>query len=71
MFKFLDGLMLAAKTYTLYDYGCLKLALITSGILLGTYFTDFFLRYTTWLWIIFIVAYVCIAYRTLVAYRKR
>ncbi|HWR39968.1 MAG TPA: hypothetical protein VN611_10750 [Patescibacteria group bacterium] len=71
MLKVLDGFMDAAKTYTLFDYACLKIALITFGILLGVYFTEIFLRYTLAIWTVFIVSYAWIGYRTLVAYRKR
>lgn len=65
MRNFLSKLLDSAKKYTLMDYGCLKITLISLGILLGTYFSKFFLSHTRLLWIIFIVSYICIIYRTI------
>lgn len=64
MKKILNRLLDAARNYTVWDYGCLKIVLISLGILLGTYFSNFFLRYTSLLWAIFIVSYIRIIYRT-------
>lgn len=67
----LSALLRAAKTYTLFDFGCLKIALIAFGILLGSHFSEFFLRHTSWLGIVFVISYGCIVYRTLNAFRKQ
>lgn len=64
MRNFLNRLLESAKKYTIFDYGCLKITLISLGILLGTYLPKFFLSYTSLIWIIFIVSYICIIYRT-------
>ncbi len=66
----LERLLHAARTYTLLDYACLKIALASFGILLGAYFADFFLRYAIWLWTFFIVSYLAIVYRTLAALKR-
>lgn len=66
MKSLLDKLLGATKKYTILDYSCLKLSLISLGILIGTYFSNFFLNYTSLLWIIFIVSYIGIIYRTFI-----
>ena len=62
---FLGKLLDSAKKYTVIDYGCLKITLISLGILIGTYFSNFFLNHTLILWTIFILSYICIIYRTI------
>lgn len=56
----------ASKQYTLFDFAGLKITLILLGILIGAYFAPFFLKNTLSLWIIFIIAYAYIMYRTFV-----
>jgi len=58
--------MAGTKNYTVLDYGCLKLALLSLGILLGCYFADFFRPYTTVLWIVYILTFAWICCRTFV-----
>ncbi len=65
MRNFLNRLLESAKKYTIMDYACLKITLISLGILLGTYFSEFFLSHASLLWIIFIVSYIGIIYRTI------
>lgn len=62
---FLNRLLDAAKKYTIVDYGCFKIALISLGILIGTYFSKFFLDHTSLLWIIFIASYFVLIYKTI------
>lgn len=54
----------ATEKYTVWDFACLKIAILSIGILLGAYFRDFFLNYTTLLWLIYIVSFLWIIYRT-------
>jgi small multidrug resistance family-3 protein len=56
----------AAGKYTVMDYAGLKIALLSLGILLGAYFSNFFLNHTAFLWVVFIVSYVWIMYRTFI-----
>lgn len=56
----------AARNFTVMDYACLKITLIAFGILIGAYFPKFFLNYSSYLWVIFIVSYIWIMYRTFV-----
>lgn len=56
----------AARNYTVVDYACLKITLLSAGIIIGTYFPKFFLSHSSLLWLVFIVTYIWIMYRTFV-----
>lgn len=58
----------AAKKYNAWDYAWFKLTLCSLGVLLGAYFSQFFLKYISIVWAIFIIAYVWIMYKTLIKY---
>lgn len=60
----------AARNYTLLDYAGFKTTLIFLGVLLGAYFSEFFLNHITWVWIIFILSYLWIMYRTFVKHMR-
>jgi hypothetical protein len=62
---FISKLMDAARQYTVWDFGMLKIALLFAGILLGTYFSNFFCQYINAIWIIAIAAYVFIIWSTI------
>lgn len=64
MKNLINKMLNAAKKYSIWDFGCLKIALISLGILFGTYFSQFFLRNVSIMWAIFIVTFVWILYRT-------
>lgn len=68
MGNFIQRVMKAASQYTVMDFGCLKMAVLCAGILLGTYFPVFFSGYTTLLWIILIFSWLWIMARTFVKY---
>lgn len=65
MANLLNKLMSGARQYNVFDFGMLKLALLFVGILLGTYFSEFFSHYLSEVWIIAVVCYVYIIYSTL------
>lgn len=66
MSKFIQRALRAANKFTLMDYACLKITLLFLGILLGAYFSKFFLSHTVFLWVVFIVSYLWIMYRTFI-----
>lgn len=70
MKNLINKLLGAAKKYTVLDYGFLKITLISFGILIGTYFSNFFSNYTSLLWIIFLISYLWIIYRTFITHRN-
>jgi uncharacterized membrane protein len=67
---FMDKAFHAGRKYTALDFAIFKLCLISLGILAGAYFAHFFLNLTTLLWIIFILSYIFVMYRTFVKYWK-
>jgi len=66
MSKFIQRLLKVARKYTVMDYVFFKITLVSFGILLGTYFAQFFLSFTSFLWVVFIVSYLWIMYRTFI-----
>lgn len=69
MSQLINRALRAAKRYTLWDYACFKITLVSLGILIGAYFAEFFLSHTLFLWIIFLVSYICIMFRTFIAHK--
>lgn len=66
MKKFIQRALKAASKYTVMDFAFFKITLIFLGILLGAYFSEFFLSHTVFVWVVFIVSYIWIMYRTFV-----
>ena len=66
MTTLIERLLKAARKFTVMDYVCFKITLVSFGIILGAYFSNFFLCYTAFLWVIFIVSFLWIGYRTLI-----
>lgn len=55
MFDFIDRMVRAANRYTFWDYFFLKTTVLFFGILIGTYFSSFFIGHTLFLWAAFLV----------------
>ena len=70
MKTFIKRTLDATGKYTTWDFACLKIALISFGILLGTYFAKFFINYISFLWVVFIVSYLWIMYRTFIKHKS-
>lgn len=68
MLKFIKRALKAAKKYTVVDYACLKISILSFGILLGAYLAKFFLNHTLFLWVVFILTLLWIMYRTFIEY---
>ncbi len=68
---FIDKALKAAKSYDIWDYQWLKLTLFSFGILVGTYFAQFFMQYVFIVWAIFILSYIWIMYKTFVKYWEK
>jgi small multidrug resistance family-3 protein len=69
MKKLIAKILDAAKKYNVWDYAWLKITLCSFGILLGAYFSRFFLKYILVIWGIFIISYVWIMYKTFIKYK--
>lgn len=70
MKKLIDKTLNAAKMYNVFDYAWFKVTLCSLGILLGTYFSQFFLNYISIVWAVFIISYIWIIYKTFIKYKK-
>ena len=70
MRTFIEGILKSTEKYNIFDFSSMKIGLISFGILIGAYFSDFFLQYTAILWIIFIASYIWIVYITFIKYKK-
>lgn len=71
MKKFISNLVDAARRFTGLDFAIFKLYLIAVGILLGAYFSDFFLNYISVVWIIAFVTWFLMLFITFRYYKKR
>lgn len=65
MANLLNKLMSGARKYSVLDFGMLKFALLFAGILLGTYFWEFFSQHLCAIWILAVVCYGYIIISTL------
>lgn len=68
MTSFIQRALQASKKFTVMDFALLKITLIAFGILLGTYLWSFFSHHIGWLWVIFLLSYIWIMYRTFVTH---
>ncbi len=67
---FINKALNAAKKYNPVDFSILKICLFSIGVLCGVYFSQFFSRYISIVWGIFIISYIWIMYKTFIKYRK-
>ena len=65
---FIDKALNAARSYDIWDYGCLKITLISCGIILGAYLVQFFIQYIIIVWAVFILSYIWVIYKTFFKY---
>lgn len=68
MKSLVDKAMQAVKSFNVWDYGYFKLCLLSLGIILGAYFSPFFLNNIIAVWIIFIVTDIWLIYKVFVKY---
>lgn len=64
MKRWINYLMGRARQFTVVDFAFFKLALLSAGILLGSYFAGFFQSHLTAVWILFAVSYTVVLYAT-------
>jgi len=64
MKSFINYMMLQVKKFTVIDFAFFKLALVSAGILLGSYFAAFFQAIILLIWILFVVSYFAVLYAT-------
>ncbi|MEL7647880.1 MAG: hypothetical protein AAGU76_07290 [Sedimentibacter sp.] len=68
MRKLIKRVMNSTREYTVVDFGILKVSLMCFGILLGAYFSDFFLTKIVIVWILYILTFALIIYKTFIKY---
>ena len=64
MKKLITKALKAAHGYTLWDFACLKLCLLSLGIALGAFFAAFFMNWIFVICGIFILTWLWLFYRT-------
>lgn len=64
MKEFINQVLKSARNYTVWDYGILKISLTSLGILLGTYFSQFFIKNILWVWIVYLISFIFITFKT-------
>jgi len=57
MKNLIEKLMDKARRFSIFDYAIFKITLFSAGVLLGTYFSSFFLSNIGLVWIVFAVSY--------------
>ena len=64
MKKFIEMLLKRAHRYTLSDFACLKLCLLSLGVAIGAYFSAFFMNWLFAVCSIFVMSWLWIMWRT-------
>jgi len=64
MREFINKVLNSARNYSVWDFGLLKICMMSIGILLGAYFSNFFLSKILFVWIVCIVTLIYIMYKT-------
>lgn len=64
MKELIDKVLKSVTHFSIWDFGFMKIGLISFGALIGAYFSKFILSNILLIWLIFIVSYVYIIYIT-------
>ncbi|MCX5780647.1 MAG: hypothetical protein NTV45_07505 [Firmicutes bacterium] len=70
MGSMIKKVLAAANQYTVWDFGFLKIALFSIGLLIGAYYPQFILSMAGILWPIFLLSLAWILYMTFVKYMQ-
>jgi len=60
----------AAHRFTAWDYAFFKICLLALGIIFGAYFSSFFLKYISIVWIVFAVTWVILIIQVIRYFKK-
>ncbi len=71
MSNLIKNLVNAARRFSGMDFAIFKVCLLTIGILLGAYFSDFFTKYILEVWIIAIAAWIILMGQIVRHYKSR
>lgn len=70
MSNFIKNLIESAHHFTGLDFAVFKICLISIGILLGSYFSCFFMQYTLIVWVIAVISLVWLLNKTMQYYKN-
>ena len=70
MNSLIQRLLSASRKFSLIDFVFFKITLVSIGLLLGAYFSRFFLGIASILWPVFIISYLWLMYRTFFVHMK-
>ncbi len=70
MSTFIRRLLDAAHTFTAVDFAIFKVCLLAIGVLLGAYFSQFFMEYIDFIWVIGILTWVFLMVRVTRFFRR-
>lgn len=71
MKRLIDSLMGAVRRFGVFDFAVFKLALLGAGILLGAYFSSFFLTWSTIVWAVVAVLFITLFFRLAGCMKKK
>lgn len=70
MGNLIKNLIESAHHFTGADFAVFKICLLAIGILLGSYFSSFFLQYSVIIWIVAVITFVALVIQTARYYKK-
>ena len=70
MKDFINKMIKSAHHFTVTDFAAFKLCLLSIGILLGSYFTHFFMQYTLIIWVVGVISLVWLI-NQMIQYHRR
>ena len=66
----IKNLIEAARHFTGSEFAVFKICLLSIGILLGSYFSSFFMEYTSMVWVVGVITLVCLINQTIGHYKR-
>lgn len=70
MMEFIEKLMEAVRRFGVFDFAVFKLSMLFVGILLGAYFSTFFMTWSGIVWVVAAVLLVTLVVRLVMCMRK-
>lgn len=60
----------AARRFSAFDFAAFKICLLAFGVLLGAYFSEFFLAHIVYVWVLAIIAWTIVMIQVFRKYGK-
>ncbi len=71
MLPIIERSLEAARKFTFWDFFLMKTGLISLGVLLGAYLSNWFIPRIAIVWLVFILSYIWTMYRTFAHHMKK